>query len=128
LIQIGDSFKNELDYDSQVRENVGEKDQYLLYKISEKYYFQVEKYFNFLSEELRLALQAPKMGTKYAQIRYKIIEYRPFMLSLFRHWALDQLKWFNTDYKYWYNQHKMFNPEVFSRALEFPVPEPPFMT
>jgi hypothetical protein len=128
LIQIGDSFKNELDYDSQVPENVREKDQYLLYKVSEKYYSQVEKYFNPISEQLRFTFEAPKMGIKYAEIRYKIIEYRLFMLSLFRHWTLDQLKWFNTDYKYWYNEHKMLNPKVFSRAIEFPDPEPPFMT
>jgi hypothetical protein len=112
LKEIATEFQHELDYNSQPQIQIKDKNSYLLHKVTERYFAKVESYFNVVKQSQMAAILPKKIGVEqYADIQYKINEYRLYMLTLLKKWTEDQREYIHSAYSYYHDEYeKLYNP------------------
>lgn len=101
LSKIGQEFKYQLDLKMQ-------DDNYLLRRVTERYFAEIQCHQNFISESLEDVFESKKLGfERYADIRLKILEFKLHVLQDLRELTEKQLRGLNDSYHIYREEYEV---------------------
>ena len=100
---------------------------YLLRTVAERYFIEVEYFFNPVNLALRRNTWIQKMGVeKTREFLLQLLKYRLFMLDHLKRWTTTKLKEIDSNYRIYFEEYKRYGTEG-SYKVDFPPPSPPYI-
>lgn len=102
-------------------------DSYLMRTIAERYFIEVEYFFNPVNLAIHRNAWIQELGIeKTSEFLLKLFEYRLFMLHHLKRWTTLRLKEINSNYRIYYEDYRRYRSEG-SYEIGFPPPSPPYV-
>jgi hypothetical protein len=103
-------------------------DNYLLRTIAERYFIEIEYFFNPVNLAIYRNAWIQELGIeKTSEFLLKLFEYRLFILGHLKRWATTRLKEINSNYRTYFEDYRRYGIPKGSYEIDFPPPSPPYI-